>query len=242
MSFIQYNGKVSEINKITFEPLKLEYEKHGVSTIEIFTNDNNTIYFKFNLIESIDTLETAQRVTKQPLEDIINLLIYKYGYIVRQIELDMFNNQVFLYSTLTVTSHMTVGDNLEGLKVGLEDIELLNKLKNNMKFHLFKSAIYIQDPFGKFMFLYSILYDILGNQNNVEKFIKEHHKSIELCKRIKTNFDGTEKEVEETVFTWIRNHIGHTHKTTNMEEVKGNMDKYLQSLVNLVKKAIFIFG
>jgi hypothetical protein len=241
MSFIQYNGIVSEINKISFEPLKLDYGKDGVSTIEISAKNSNTIYFKFNLFESIDLLETAQQVAQQPLEHIVNLLIYKYGYIVRQVELDRFNNQVFGYSRITISSHMTVGDNLEGLKVGLEDIELLNKLKNNMKFHLFKSAIYIQDPFGKFMFLYSILYDILGNQNNVETFIKENYKDIELRKRIKTYFDGTENEVEETIFTWIRNHIGHTHKTTNMEEVKGNINKYLESLVNLVKKAIFLF-
>lgn len=242
MSFIQYNGNVSEINKIIFEPLILEYEKDGVSTIEITTNESNTIYFKFNLFESIDSLETAQQVAQQPLEHIINLLIYKYGYIVRQVELDRFNNQVFGYSRITFSANETVGDNLEGLKIGLEDIELLNKLKTNMKFHLFKSAIYIQDPFGKFMFLYSILYDILKNQNNVETFIKENHNGIELRKRIKTNFDGNEKEVEETIFTWIRNHIGHTHTTTNMEEVKGNIDKYLQSLVNLVKKAIFLYG
>lgn len=58
-------------------------------------------------------------------------------------------------------------------------------------FRLYKSAMEITVPFGKYMFLYNIIYTLMGTQNKVEEFIKENGNGVELLPRIRTKLDGS---------------------------------------------------
>ncbi|RFB18938.1 hypothetical protein DZB84_01405 [Bacillus sp. HNG] len=236
MSFIKYRG---EIGKILFEPLYFEYDDNNVISLKIYKNEKeeNYIYFHFTFKDKISDLESAKKLTKKYLNDFTNLLLYLYGYSVKHLEVHEFTDTIFLKGSFDYVG--TIEDNFEKIKDRITDRGLLCTLEENISFRLYKSAMEISDPFGKFMFLYSIIYDIFGNQAKLESYIKSTMNNVETLKRVKTNLKNEEIIVEETIFTWIRNHIGHTNKLTDIELIRGQVMKNTANLSNLVLKAIF---
>jgi hypothetical protein len=235
MSFIQYCGTFTDYS---IEPISLSYYIEGIDTIEIYTKEKKYIYIKFNLKNDLnDDIDHAKKITAQPLGDVINLMLFLYGHVIKNLELERYNNQVFLYSNISVSSHGILGDGYGELQKSINNVELIDKLRNNINFRLYKSAMNVSDPFGRYMFLYSILYGILETQQEVESYIIKHSPSIEMCERTK-DIKGNQITVNETIYTWIRNHMGHTNSSTDMRLVKGKVDQYLNSLECMVKELI----
>lgn len=91
------------------------------------------------------------------------------------------------------------------------------------------------DPIAQFMHLYKILLSLVGGtrhkQEPVDNFIAARDTSVQ---RVYNSFTNR----SETIFTRLRNEIGHEIAGTTPSSTRSGMEQHLRQLVNHVKAAI----
>jgi hypothetical protein len=115
---------------------------------------------------------------------------------------------------------------------------------------LYRSALQSVDPIARFMFLYSILFDVLDaesewGQSTVDSFIRKHcraeYKRTEdrRSQRIPKN---KKPPRQETIYTWLRNQVGHTQSDSEIIVVGKMIEEKLGEFSTIVRKAIKLNG
>lgn len=114
---------------------------------------------------------------------------------------------------------------------------LLEKIHHHgfLHYDLFRAALGLSDPLSKFMALYNIVLSTCSdNQENVDKFV------ISIQPKIPTNPPHRPRRsgVQETVYSRLRNQVGHIRPGTTIEGTRAEMEVNLSGLVEVTKELI----
>jgi len=176
------------------------------------------------------------------LQKIITLILYETGYQIRNVELKsiqwdseidnatktlVFRENINLKSTIKVIRPIK---NPNELKLKIENID--NETITGFK-KLFIEITNLNDPIVKYILYYSILTAIKVKQKKIDDYILTIEPDVEMrpTTREKSNFD-------ETIYSFLRNQIGHTQETTNTDILQKEINENIEGLREIVKKAI----
>ncbi|GEM_PF-6607383 len=98
---------------------------------------------------------------------------------------------------------------------------------------LFMSITGLKDNIGKYVMLYSMLTALLGNQKEVDTFIRRVYPEVLERKTTLPKMHFT-----ETIYTYLRNQIGHTSDQVKVHELNKEVDRHLEGLAKVVKKSL----
>lgn len=141
-----------------------------------------------------------------------------------------FNTMQIIYKELTEIDK-------ELFKSSLSNYEFMEKIENNRFFYLYKSAMQVEDCAARFMFLYSILLQVFEYskkpQEEIDNFIRSYSGNEVLERK------STKHAFNETIYTWLRNQMGHTQQNSKISLVRNEIQLHISGLEEIVKKAIF---
>jgi hypothetical protein len=111
---------------------------------------------------------------------------------------------------------------------------------------LYRAALQNVDPVARYMFLYSILFDVLEAENQwgqstVDSFIRKHCKEVYERKEDKKSNRPPKNNKQprmETIYTWLRNQVGHTQTNSEIVGIAKMIEEKLGDFEIIVKKAI----
>ena len=131
------------------------------------------------------------------------------------------------------------------LAVGLSASHVKTELEQvtpsgERNFRLFRSARLSTSPVEEFMHLYNILLMLFDDeQAGVEEFIFEQEPGVQWKHRPEVKRPKRRKPLKkETVYTRLRNELGHKRPDVNLDDTKAEMTKCLSELRALTKRAI----
>lgn len=143
-------------------------------------------------------------------------------------------------------SHIGFSDHLEGVyqfsekgrKRLKEHLENPASLPGEALYGLFNYSAWQKDPATRFMFLYNIILSLhKDEQREVDTFILTEEPGV---KRIPRTYEknGKLKQISETIYTNLRNRVGHLIPGTDLSKTYEEISQYIGSFEQLVKKAI----
>ena len=193
-----------------------------------------TFYLK-DLDENV-SLSDVRLKTEELLNLISDYLSFEYRLSIKKIE----GPGVKLSAQLGMIKHFFEEDKIK-----------MEKEINNIKFEpykrLYRSAMSNDDDIARFMFLYSILFDVLeaNGQSAVDRFIRsecpevyKHGEDIPSEKKDKNGHPFR----NETIYTWLRNQVGHTQSRSKISYITGTIEIKIKELEFIVAKAINMYA
>ncbi|MBD2463979.1 hypothetical protein H6G89_23535 [Oscillatoria sp. FACHB-1407] len=122
----------------------------------------------------------------------------------------------------------------------------IQKISQNQSpyYDLFYFALGLQDPIAKFMVLYNIALDLCKRQNSKTQEWEEKQKYVdEFILSIRPNvpvysFQRKDSIISETIYTKLRNQVGHTRPDTNLEETRNEMVTNLNPFISIISELI----
>lgn len=239
MSYIDYSVEIRSLN---FDSkFKIESIYDGIKKIIIFQkNDNKDTWIRFFIEEKIVEPEIARKLTKKAMENILNKIAFNTA---NYIGIPMIRSEITKKSSKgygKIKSVRTLCKKTDSQKLN----EIFNCLEKNYEkesfyFELYRSALQIKNEIARFLFLYSILFDLINSdkkkssQGNVDDFIRNQNKNVKEKKTTRFN-----KEYLETIYTYYRNQVSHTNENSNIKEIKNKITNLVDKLSKLVKVAI----
>jgi hypothetical protein len=174
------------------------------------------------------------------LNIILDYLSFEYGLSIKGTR---YLDGVYL------TVHAVVTHGFTKEKITKMETEIPHSKREPYK-RLYRAALQNIDPIAQFMFLYSILFDVIDAENEwgqftVDSFIRKHCKDVYIrtedkkSKRIPKN---KKQPRMETIYTWLRNQVGHTQSDSEILEVGRLIEEKLGDMSTIVKKAIKLKG
>ncbi len=246
-----YQGQVDYTAKIQgtiFEPFEIEGACQSVSRILLEATTEGDLKISF-FVSDVESANDACRLTQGTVVDIIDKLSFELGVpisnpqlsgatVTHEIESEKGSNSKILdvhgIDTVTFSCRVEIVQ-----KLGLEAINntrtFLKKkdISNFRYFPVFRSALNNDDPVVRFMMLYKILLHKFGdNQREVDQFIRVSEPGVPETPR------PDKPEIMETVYTRLRNEIGHVRPSAVPEQTRNEIANWVNHLVGLVKKAI----
>ncbi len=146
-----------------------------------------------------------------------------------------------------LATHIVSWDHLEGayrpaeegrkrLKEHLENPDLL---PGEALYDLFNYSARQKDPVTRFMFLYNIILSLHNDtQGEVDAFILAEEPGVKMIQRTHADKNGKSKTKNETIYTNLRNRVGHIIPGTDLLKTYEEISQYVGSFEQLVKKAI----
>jgi hypothetical protein len=247
--FISYKVDVRNTNYQTKE-FTLSHEYEGIDSIHLkFENHGEKkeltrllIAFRFRNPLSQDE---AKKMVSQPLMDILNMLTFELLVVHGEPTFHEFHNgerhTVFLRGQrdLYIQLKGSLGQDYQSIiESGLKQKSLVDQLHTNEYFRLYKAALGVVEPFARFMFLYSILELIIGNQKKIDTYILKMEPKTLMAERKQINRDHTAEIVKRTIYTTLRNEVGHTNDETPIEQVIDQMKTHIKEFEIIVKQVI----
>jgi len=194
------------------------------------------VTFHFKDIEEKLTLPDIKEKNEELLNLLCDYLSFEFGLSIKRIERP---GSKFL-AKMGAIKHFN-----EEHKIKME--REISNIKFEPYKRLYRSAMSNDDNVAKFMFLYSILFDVLKVriQEDVDCFIRneclEVYKYFEDRPSEKKNKHG-ESVRDETIYTWLRNQVGHTQSESQISSVTGHIDVKVRELASIVAKAINMYA
>lgn len=204
--------------------------------------DSIKMYIKSNtvLLECVVTdlkdFESVEHEVRSIVEQILINLSYNLGAPVQCPVIESITSKGEVSTHLDLQSTVHIVRPILFTENQLQNILFARVPTHNYRL-LYVQAIQNSDPIAQYMFLYNILLKIFGDsQRNVDNFIIKN--STEKLQRYKyTDWKGRSIEKNETIFTSLRNQLGHVRNATPID-TRVQMNDKLSDLKYLVKKAI----
>ncbi|GAB1807653.1 hypothetical protein [Priestia megaterium] len=239
--YIQYKTEAKGIKKK--EELQIPLNTGSINYVKLVFEETKGIYdnlfVTFYFSTTVNNLQDAETITKPLLDDIINLMVYKFNTTIKKPTIHSYEVEAAkLIATgsiklqnlqqyeLTETDHSWLCSEINSLA-------LISKLKLNVHFLQYKSIMTVEDEISRFLLLYGLLYEIKGNQSSVDTYIKAKEPNV---KMLQTTRSG--QNYLETIYTWWRNQAQHMQSTTDIEKVTQQFINLVDSLQELVFEAI----
>jgi hypothetical protein len=223
---------------LQLEPIEISNSHPAVEKIVIETQDGKQLRITFHLAD-VFALEDAQPIVEGILPSIVNRLAFHQNVPIRE----PYFTGASLPKDASGTSHRVIADAIllwdsaaPVLTLGEDKCgELARLLEQPHEDHdlytLYRSSINQSDPVARFMFLYSILLQLHDDkQRQVDDFIREEAPNVPQS--------SSPKGRVETVFTRLRNEVGHSRVGTTPELTRREIKENVIGLQNLVRKAL----
>lgn len=240
--YIQYKTEVKGItNK---QVLQLPLNVGPITDVELNFQETNEFYdilFITFLLSTPVTLEDAEKITTPLLDNIINLMVYKFNATFKKSSINGYKNEdghVIARGAITLHNlqqHELTDTDCAWLDTEINSSVVTSKLKSNAHFLQYKSILTVEDKISRFLLLYGLLYEIKGDQRSVDTYIKTKEPNVALLQTTRED-----RSYNETIYTWWRNQAQHMQNDTDIEKVKQHFVELVDSLQKLTFDAITI--
>lgn len=219
---LDYEGKYLEIETLNEPTLK---PKYGKIIICVFFEENTE--YESAYINSIK---------------LVNKFLTYFSYTTTIGFSKAEFSQSNFWDTPTIPSSMTVTvDIMRPINNNIFNDTLKNLKKNSLNIdflEMYQAVLNNTDPIAQFMLLYSILEfiipDKLSGKKEGQKRICDFAEKYSYEKKYYNHV----KERDECIFSHLRNKIGHTDSTINLEDTKKDIKDNVFNLAGLLKEAI----
>jgi hypothetical protein len=226
---------------VRFKPIEVPSSHPAVEKVIVETEDSERIQVVFHLLDVFTETE-ANAIAGDIVASITNRLAFELNRGVGQPYMKGFslpkdasgssytvlNSAGILWDVAAPT--ITLGDESRQKLARL----LEQPLARPDLYSAYRFAINQSDDVTRFMFLYNILLQLNHDmQPRVETFIRAVMPDVEEYDDPRPNKTG-----KETVFTRLRNEVGHARKGTTPEQTRTLIEGYVAALQTLVKTAI----
>jgi hypothetical protein len=224
---VEIHGR--EIPPISFNDAIPEFEGVSITPLE---NDKGEYRIAISMKE-VNSYEDARTHAESTLETLLSELAYHLQCFVGDLRFDV--ARTIEGKNITIyPPPMTIGVAAHGsFQISAATItELLRSTIYCPYFTMFRHAMQIRDELGKFMGLYSILLSMCGDkQPDVDKSIltRDQNTPVSLSPHTKKT---------ETVFTKLRNQVGHCRPDASLLQTRREMAENLSALQSHVVAAI----
>jgi hypothetical protein len=220
-------------NGLTFPLLEFNPNESGVGKVEIEGPNGDEIQSTVHL-DSVATIEEGKTIATKVHTAALNRISFFHGVAIENGQMTDSDFSPVNPGSLSLTGHdarLVVGLSADRLKTVLEQASP----PGEHNFGLFRSARQSMSPVEEFMHLYNILLMLFDDkQGKVDEFIVAEEPTVPLTpdprpKRSKSM---------ETVYTRLRNELGHKREGVNLDNTKSEMANRLGGLIELTKRAI----
>ena len=226
--------------KIEFEEIELDLRKCGLAKASLYSSAENGMVLSVK-IENVASIEDGLFIAEKTAQHIANLFSYRFNIYCG------FQVQDYSFADAEANKRLKAGDtiHLSGYgdvimqlgKCGRDDLQKHLEAEINASqisyFEMFKSTMAMNETISKFMLLYFIALSICNDkQEKVDKKILRHQPSTP------TNEPYGRRKTPETIYTRLRNEIGHRRPGTSIEGTRKEMQANLNGLMNAVKYLI----
>ncbi|PIC84949.1 hypothetical protein CSV72_16210 [Sporosarcina sp. P20a] len=149
--------------------------------------------------------------------------------------IDRNKNEFAFKSAVAISSRFEAIPVYKNIDRFVPSLKSINTYKNSY-IDLFMGITELKDNIGKYIMLYSVLSAILMNQKAVDDFIREVNPEVLERKTTLPN-----KDFFETIYTYLRNQIGHLDDRVIVNELREDINNHLDELSNLVKELLLRF-
>lgn len=229
--------KLNITNVFWNEVIEMTPSEMFLTKIEIGVKKNDQVMVCLYFKDGIE-MEQAKNISENKIHNLTILLFYKLNVITRnyiryRVEHQDYAEVTSQFDTKQVIYNVITTEEIRELKSFLVNSD---HLLNNKYVELFYSAMSIHDSTAKYIFLYSILLQKYANykqpQKEIDEYIRESVGEIE-------EKESTKHGNMETIYTWLRNQVGHTHENSDISEIRTKIEKHVHGFSELVKRAIF---
>jgi hypothetical protein len=210
-----------------------------VNRIHFSMKDLQTLLIAIEFPDNLDR-RTALEIAQNEINKIEEFFTYLFGIVfanhyINRIEYKDYVEGYERFDTRQILYKELNKNDLDKIKELLTETTVIFKNSNKLYIDMYKNALVIEDESARFMFLYGILILIYKVQAKVDKHIRK-------CPGYKKEEDRKSTkniEVDETIYTWLRNQVGHTQKNSNIKKIRLEMKQHVGELQDIVKRAIF---
>lgn len=249
MAQVEYTVKVKGIEckePICFQP----NSNSGITNVEISCTDCDSDYYDMSIKMTIDN-DGAQ--VEDYISKILNVFSYKFGMIYKNL-IKFSDSRILASGAVTLYNNsdyhlLTQTDNAEIIN-NLENLSFENDILGNPYVSILLNSLRVEGDVGRFIQLYGLLQIVvptrpsrLGKpalQEEVNTFITDTGFSFydvnEDKPTTRPNATGN-----DTIYTWLRNQVGHTATSTNVMNVQNQIEAKVNDLFFITKKAIEIY-
>lgn len=239
--YIQYKIEVNGLTKE--QELRIPINDGSIGNVTLAfqkTQELHEILFvTFYFSTTVKRLMDAELLTGGILEDIINLMVFKFNATIKKTTIHAYEvEETSVIASASITLHninvheMTVTES-SWLNTEVSSAALSTKLKLNANFLQYKAILTVEDDVSRYLLLYALLYEIKGTQKAVDNYIKTNEPSVVM---LQTTRSG--KTDDETIYTWWRNQAQHMQSNTDIEQIKNHFNTLVEPLQNLVFEAV----
>ncbi len=243
-----------EIDKYLFEEISLVIENNGIQKIILkISKENKPLYaLKVQFIlENVIDLAKIEQITIRMLNNI--LIEFNIQYAMYTGSPYLIHQSIKGESSSNIPAALEVRRPLDDLLQDEQYIKLQHNLKaiiNNVpeqfdspQVELFRAALSNKDLVTKYMLLYNtLLYCTRKEDKEEQKFVDEFILKYMDDDEEKAEYNETKPKnngsfSKETVFTKLRNEIGHT-RNIPFNDTKDNMKRTLNTFIEIVRSAV----
>ncbi len=187
------------------------------------------------ILDKENSVENANSIVNEFI-DRISLLdshqVSSFQYIGASVDNSMSANFTGT-SNLLADITAKISDPLSFYNLDTNKKALINT-NNSGAVKVYRHSLNIKDDISKYLIYYGLLQILVSDsQKELEEHIKQKLPTIEILKRMKM-FKGTDVEVEETIITRTRNLIAHPNNTLDLNVLKKEVTKNIETLRQLV--------
>lgn len=240
--YIQYKTEVKRITKK--QALQISINISPITDVKLNFQETNEFYdilFITFLLSTPVNLEDAEKITKPLLDNIINLMVYKFNATLKKPSINGYKveeGHVIARGEITIHNlqqHELTDTDCAWLDSEINSSVVTSKLKSNAYFLQYKSILTVEDEISRFLLLYGLLYEIKGDQLSVDRYIKTKEPNVTMLQATRED-----RSYNETIYTWWRNQAQHMQNDTDIELVQQNFVELVDSLQRLTFDAITI--
>lgn len=242
---VKFRSRVLDVDReVTFSAMEFNPNEPGVGKVEMEGPNGNEILTAVHLT-GVDSSTEGMAIATKVHMAALDRISFRY-------DIGLENGRVIEsgFSPVDSTPHgehrITPGTGyffMDGqdvkFKRGLSSEHLKTELEQpappgERNFRLFRSALQSTSPVEEFLHLYNILMMLFNDdQRRVDNFICSKNPGVPLTPDPRKN-----KNRLETVFTRLRNELGHNRQDGKLDDTKAEMKKRLGELTALTKLAI----
>lgn len=235
--YVKYKATIQNLGIAEKEKIKIKGKV--IDTVEIEPTDlqggGRTFYIWCYAIENID--EISNNLSPDYLDDInrivLGLIGFTNGYVS---ELEKIEDTLFVVRksvTCTIDGKIVVPYSEQDREHLKRQLYYQGPLHQYDK--LFEDIMKIKDDISRYIMLYGILELRYGTQKDIDIAIKQQEPNVKLERTRRSN-----KNFDETVYTWLRNQYGHPDLGTKVEDIDNEISKRSKEFTELVFKLLYI--
>jgi hypothetical protein len=246
-----FRGKITfnaDFTGVQFESIEFAYADSNVLLTTVKSARNEGVILIVEII-NVDSVQQIFSKAQEVADYTTKILTFKFNTLFqsfRKVDDNIVKEELQADGTKQTIIYAFFGIGM-GFNVDLDHIAtnqqllevkqlLEQKNHNGLTYHnLFYSALNFKDPLSKFMALYSIVLTLCkDSQEKVDQFILAFQPSIMTNSPHRPRRSG----VSETIYTRLRNEVGHIRPHTTIEQTEQEMEKNLNGLILVVKELI----